>query len=78
MEPGIDAEQHAWRMGRFGEQAVNVVAEGQLQAKCHAAGAAADLPLKLKDGTRVLYAIGEAAVKDGELHLGAQSFAVLG
>ena len=34
--------------------------------------------LKLKDGTRVLYAIGEAAVKDGELHLGAQSFAVLG
>ena len=28
--------------GRFGEQAVNVVAEGQLQAKCHAAGAAAD------------------------------------
>ncbi len=26
--------------GSFGEQAVNVVAEGQLQAKCHAAGAA--------------------------------------
>ena len=34
--------------------------------------------ITMKDGTRVLYAIGEAAVKDGELHLGAQSFAVLG
>ena len=31
MEPGIDAEQHAWRVGRFGEQAVNVVAKGQLE-----------------------------------------------
>ena len=42
MKPGIDAEQHAGRVGRFGEQAVNVVAEGQLQAECHAAGAAAN------------------------------------
>ena len=51
---------------------------GKLVCAVNPAGAAADLPLKLKDGTRVLYAIGEAAVKDGELHLGAQSFAVLG
>ena len=51
---------------------------GKLTCAVNPAGAAADLPLKLKDGTRVLYAIGEAAVKDGELHLGAQSFAVLG
>ena len=51
---------------------------GKLTCAVNPAGAAADLPLKLKDGTRVLYAIGEAAVKDDELHLGAQSFAVLG
>ena len=51
---------------------------GKLTCAVNPAGAAADLPLKLKDSTRVLYAIGEAAVKDGELHLGAQSFAVLG
>ena len=47
MKPGIDAEQHAWRMGRFGEQAVNVVAEGQLEAKRHAARAAADAARQL-------------------------------
>ena len=42
MKPGIDAEQHAGGVGRFGEQAVNVVAKGQLEAKRHAARAAAD------------------------------------
>ena len=40
-------------MGRFGEQAVNVVAEGQLQAKCHAAGAAADAARQI-DEQRVI------------------------
>lgn len=34
---------------------------GKLTCAVNPAGAAADLPLKLKDGTRVLYAIGEAA-----------------
>jgi hypothetical protein len=41
MQAGIDAEQHARRVRRFGE-AVYVVAESQLQAKRHAARAAAD------------------------------------
>ena len=40
--------------------------------------AAADLPLKLEEGTRPLFVIGQAEVQGETLRLGAQSFAILG
>ena len=51
---------------------------GKLTCAVNPAGVSAELPLKLKDDACVLYAIGDAAIKDGTLCLGAQSFAVLG
>ena len=51
---------------------------GKLTCAVNPAGVSAELPLKLKEDTCVLYAIGEAVVKDGTLCLGAQSFAVIG
>ena len=42
MQTGIDTQQHARGVGRFGEEAVYAIAKRQLQAKRHAAGAAAN------------------------------------
>ena len=42
MQAGVDAEQHARGVRRLREEAVDVIAKGQLQAKRHAAGATAD------------------------------------
>ena len=53
-------------------------AAGKLICAVNPAREEAELPLKLEDGTRVLYVIGKAEVKGDELVLGAQSFAILG
>ena len=42
VQAGVDAEQHARGVRWLREEAVDVIAKGQLQAKRHAAGAAAD------------------------------------
>ena len=42
MQAGINPQQHARGVGRFGEEAVDVIAKRQLQAKRHASGAAAN------------------------------------
>ena len=42
MQTGVNAQQHARGVRGLREEAVNVIAKGQLQAKRHAAGAAAD------------------------------------
>ena len=42
MQAGVNPQQHARGVRGLREEAVNVVAKGQLQAKRHAAGAAAD------------------------------------
>ena len=42
MQPGVNAQQHARRVRWLREEAVDVIAKGQLQAKRHAAGATAD------------------------------------
>ena len=42
MQAGVNAEQHARRVRGFRKEAVDVITEGQLQAKRHAARAAAD------------------------------------
>ena len=51
---------------------------GDLCCAVNPAGAAADLPLKLEEGTRPLFVIGQAEVQGETLRLGAQSFAILG
>ena len=51
---------------------------GKLTCAVNPAGVSAELPLKLKEDACVLYAIGDAVIKDGTLCLGAQSFAVIG
>ncbi len=65
---GIDAEEHAGRMGRLGEQAVHRVAERQLEAEGHPAGTAAD-PAGQMDEQRVLAVDADA----GGVQLAAQS-----
>ena len=50
---------------------------GSLVCAVNPAGAKAELPLKLKEDARVLYVIGSAQVHEGNLVLGAQSFAIL-
>ena len=42
VQAGVNAEQHARRVRGFRKEAVDVITEGQLQAKRHAARAAAD------------------------------------
>ncbi|SAH11160.1 Uncharacterised protein [Enterobacter hormaechei] len=42
VQPGINAQQHARRVRWLREEAVDVIAKGQLQAKRHAAGTTAD------------------------------------
>lgn len=51
---------------------------GKLICAVNPAGAQAELPLKLKEGTRTLFVIGSAEVRGEDLILGEQSFAVLG
>ena len=51
---------------------------GKLICAVNPAGAQAELPLKLKEGTRPLFVIGSAEVRGEDLILGDQSFAVLG
>ncbi len=41
VQAGVDAKQHARRVGGFGKQAMHGIAKSQLQAEGHAAGAAA-------------------------------------
>ncbi len=42
MQAGVEAEEHAGRVGRFGEKAVNMLAEGVFEAKGDAARTATD------------------------------------
>ncbi|EKD40250.1 MAG: hypothetical protein ACD_75C00121G0002 [uncultured bacterium] len=42
MQAGVEADEHAGRMGRFGEEAMHVVAEDLFEPEGDAAGAAAD------------------------------------